>query len=54
VLRNPPNEADKSRSGLLEGTRVTVMELAGTDWVRVRADNGLQGWIPTRYLTPAN
>jgi SH3-like domain-containing protein len=50
VLRNSPNDADRSRSGLMDGAPVTVLETAGSDWVHVRADNGQSGWVPTRYV----
>jgi SH3-like domain-containing protein len=52
VLRNSPNDADRRPAGFLDGTAVTVVERAGSDWVHVRADNGQQGWIPARYLAP--
>jgi SH3-like domain-containing protein len=50
VLRNSPNDTDRSRVGLLEGTTVSLMEYSGSDWVRVRADNGQTGWVPARYV----
>jgi SH3-like domain-containing protein len=50
VLRNSPNDADRSRSGLMDGAPVTLLEYAGSDWVHVRADNGQSGWVPTRYV----
>jgi len=50
VLRNSPNDADRSKVGLQEGTPVTVSEAAGSDWLRVRADNGQTGWVPSRYV----
>jgi SH3-like domain-containing protein len=49
VLRNSPNDADRSRTGLMEGSRVTILAVA-TDWVQVRADNGATGWVPARYI----
>ena len=51
VLRNSPNDADRSRTGLTDGTGITVLERSGQDWVRVHADNGAEGWIPARYLS---
>jgi SH3-like domain-containing protein len=54
VLRNSPRDADRSRNGLLDGALVYVVERSGTDWVHVRADNGLEGWLPTRYVAPAS
>lgn len=54
VLRNSPNDGDRRPAGFLDGTNVTVVARSGNDWVQVRADNGLQGWIPARYVAPAN
>ena len=54
VLRNSPNDGDRRPAGFLDGTNVTVLERSGNDWVQVRADNGLQGWIPARYLVAVN
>lgn len=53
VLRNSANDADRSRAGLQEGTAVTVLEAAGSDWLHVRADNGQTGWVPSRYVKGA-
>jgi SH3-like domain-containing protein len=50
VLRNSPNEADRTRTGLMDGTRVTVLEWSGANWAHVRADNGLSGWVPAQYV----
>jgi hypothetical protein len=30
-----------------------VLERNGNEWVHVHADNGQDGWIPTRYVAPA-
>jgi hypothetical protein len=54
VLRNSPNDGDRRPAGFLDGTNVTIVERSGNDWVRVRADNGQQGWIPSRYLAVVN
>jgi len=53
VLRNSPNDADRTHSGLMDGTPVTLLEFSGSDWAQVRADNGLTGWVPIRYVMPA-
>jgi SH3-like domain-containing protein len=50
VLRNSPNDADRTRSGLMDGAGVTVLESSGSDWLHVRADNGQTGWVPARYV----
>jgi uncharacterized protein YgiM (DUF1202 family) len=34
----------------MDGAAVTLLERSGSEWVRVRADNGLTGWISLRYL----
>jgi hypothetical protein len=50
--RRSPNDADRLPTGLRDGTTVAVLDCSGTDWTRVHADNGQEGWVPTRYLTP--
>ena len=50
VLRNSPNDADRSKVGLMEGTGVTVLEGSGSEWLHVRADNGQTGWVASRYV----
>jgi|SRR5690349_24072229 len=50
VLRNSPNDTDRTRSGLMDGARVTVLESSGSEWLHVRADNGQTGWVPARYV----
>jgi hypothetical protein len=50
VLRNSPNDADRSRAGLMDGASVNLLEQSGSDWVHVRADNGQSGWVPARYV----
>jgi SH3-like domain-containing protein len=32
---------------------VTVIELSGAEWVRVRDDNGRDGWVSAQYLATA-
>lgn len=51
VLRNSPQPDDRVPRGLLEGTPVQVLQRSGSEWVQVRAANGLEGWIPTQYVT---
>jgi SH3-like domain-containing protein len=53
VMRTSPRDADRSRSGLMDGAGVSVVERSGSDWVHIRADNGQEGWVPTRYVVPA-
>jgi SH3-like domain-containing protein len=51
VLRNSPNDADRSRAGLMDGAAVSLLEFSGSDWVHVRADTGQSGWVPARYVS---
>ena len=53
VLRTAPKLEARVPRGLLEGAAVTVLDRADAEWAHVRADNGQQGWVPTRYLAPA-
>jgi SH3-like domain-containing protein len=53
VLRKSPHDEDKTTRGLMDGASVSVLERTGSDWVHVHADNGQDGWIPTRYVVPA-
>jgi hypothetical protein len=52
VLRVSPRLADRTPRGLVDGARVTILERNGTEWARVRGDNGETGWVPTQYLAP--
>ena len=54
ILHAEPRKDARMPSGLLEGTRVTVLELAGTDWARVQSAQGRVGWVPTAYLVPVD
>lgn len=53
VLRTAPKVEARVPRGLLEGAAVTVLDRADAEWAHVRADNGQQGWVPIRYLSPA-
>jgi hypothetical protein len=50
VLRRAPREDAREPRGLLEGTVVTVLNLAGDAWVQVKTDTGQPGWVPPQYL----
>lgn len=52
VFRNSPNLEDRQTRGLLEGQVATVLERQGDEWLRVRAPNGVEGWVPAQYLAP--
>jgi hypothetical protein len=53
VLYAAPRANARLPAGLLEGTAVTVLELSGSEWARVQADNRRTGWVHASYLTPA-
>jgi uncharacterized protein YgiM (DUF1202 family) len=52
VLRASPREDDRTPRGFMDGDAVTVLERSGSDWARVRGENGQVGWVPTKYLRP--
>jgi Bacterial SH3 domain len=52
ALRSAPDDAARQPAGFLEGQQVTVIERVGGDWVRVRGDSGLEGWVPSAFLQP--
>ena len=54
VLRTAPRKDARVPRGLLEGTRVVVLHRGGEEWAHVRAENGLEGRVPIRYLAPAS
>jgi hypothetical protein len=53
VLYAAPRANARLPAGLLEGTAVTVLDLSGSEWARVQADNRRTGWVHASYLTPA-
>jgi SH3-like domain-containing protein len=53
VLRRSPRLEDRTTTGVMEGATIVVLERSGADWARVRTPAGQEGWVPTRYLTPA-
>ena len=55
VLRSEPRLDARTPRGLPDGAQVTVLERSGADWARVRAESsGLEGWVPSQYLAPAD
>jgi hypothetical protein len=50
VLRSAPREDAREPRGLLEGTVVTVLNLAGDAWVQVKTETGQPGWVPPQYV----
>ncbi len=55
VLRDQPG-VGKQVAALREGQRLTVIErtqVNGTEWLHVRTDNGLDGWISSRVVASA-
>jgi hypothetical protein len=53
VLHTAPRADARQPAGLLEGTRVTVVELVGAEWARVQAENRQDGWVATTFLAAA-
>ena len=54
ILYAAPRADARRPSGLLEGTIITVLELAGGEWARVRSDTQQAGWVRTLFLAPAD
>jgi hypothetical protein len=54
VLHTEPRKGARMPTGLLEGAQVTLVELAGDEWARVRPAQGQLGWVPTEYLAPVD
>ena len=54
VLHAEPRRGARLPAGLLEGAPVTLLELAGEEWARVRSPQGRVGWVPTAYLAPVD
>jgi hypothetical protein len=50
VLRASPRDDDWTPRGFMDGASVSVLERQGSEWVKVRGDNGSEGWIPSKYL----
>jgi hypothetical protein len=50
VLRASPQLDARTPRGLIDGTRVTILEREGREWARVRDEHDQEGWIPTQYL----
>ena len=53
VLHTAPSRSARVPRGILEGTRVTVLERVGSEWARVRSADGQEGWVGAAYLAPA-
>lgn len=53
VLRSAARLDAREPRGLPDGALVTVLERQVPDWVRVRGDDGQEGWVPAQYLLPA-
>ena len=56
-LRRTPNMDDKIRPWM-DGTPMTVLAqpvtVNGVTWLKVRAPDGVEGYIPSQYLVPQN
>jgi hypothetical protein len=54
VLHTAPRKDARVPRGLLEGAKVTTLEQGVDGWVRVRGENGQEGWVRGEYLAPVN
>jgi len=54
VLYGAPRASARQPAGLLEGTTVTVLELADTEWARVQSGSRQSGWVHAEFLAPAD
>jgi hypothetical protein len=54
VFYAAPRDGARLPAGLLEGTVVTVVELAGEDWARVQPNGNKAGWLRIAYLSLAD
>jgi hypothetical protein len=54
VFYSAPRANARMPAGLLEGTAVTVLELADSEWARVQSDSKKTGWVRVTYLAPTN
>jgi len=52
-VRSGPSDGNRILKTVQSGTRMEILEKPeGSDYYRIRTENGLEGWIPNRYLTP--
>ncbi|WP_320826227.1 TIGR04211 family SH3 domain-containing protein [Reinekea sp.] len=52
-VRSGPSDANRILKTVQSGTRMDILEKPeDSDYYRIRTENGLEGWIPSRYLTP--
>ena len=54
VLHAAPRAGARKPAGLLEGTTVTILELADAEWARVQSAARQDGWVPVAYLAPGD
>src|SRR3712207_7501276 len=50
ILHAEPRRGARTPGGLLEGTRVTLLELAGDEWARVRSEEHTSELQSRQYL----
>jgi hypothetical protein len=54
VLYGAPRQSARQPAGLLEGTTVTVLELADSEWARVQSGSRQSGWVHAEFLARAD
>jgi hypothetical protein len=52
VFYAAPQPGARRPAGLLEGTTVTIVEVAGNEWARVQSDARQTGWVRAEFLVP--
>jgi Bacterial SH3 domain len=53
VFYSAPRTNARMPAGLLEGTSVSVLDVADGGWARVQSDTNKSGWVHGEYLVPA-
>ncbi len=53
-LRSAPSVTSNIQAGLAHGTQVTIISSDDSDWVKVRTEGGMEGYLQKRMLVPEN
>ncbi len=51
-LRNKPNTNSVIEAALAHGTKVTILSVVDQDWVKIRTEGGMEGYLQKRFLVP--